>query len=115
MRILSKLLVLGAALAVSTSLAYADPIASPGSIGIAPFDDVPIIAWTANGVFYPGGGDAIVNEASGSLSSYLNDSADVFGFSFSSVSAATPMEIYTANAGPNTLEYLFDVRYRDAR
>ncbi|WP_158786302.1 PEP-CTERM sorting domain-containing protein [Granulicella sp. L46] len=105
MRIFSKLLVLGAALAVSTSMAYADPLLGVGAIGIAPFADSPNIAWTATGISYPGGGDGAVNEASGSLAGFLNDSADVFGFQYSWVSAATPIEMYTANAGANTLEY----------
>jgi hypothetical protein len=104
MKTITKVLALGAALAVSTSLAYADPVLGVGAIGIGPSSNEPNISWTAAGVSFTGG-DAIVNVASGSLASFLNDSADVSGFSFSEISAADPFEIYAVNGGSGTLEY----------
>jgi hypothetical protein len=105
MRIFSKLLVLGAALAVSTSLAYADTLGA-GAIGVGPAPNgQAIIHWNSTQLFYNPFGDAVVNVANGSLASYLGRNVGVNGFSFSSVSAATPIEVYFTSNGVNTLDY----------
>lgn len=97
MRIFSKLLVLGAALAVSTSLAYADPVLGTGAIGISPYNNVPTFAWTATGVTFSAD-NAVVSVASGSLLGFLGDAASLSSFNFSSVSLATPVELYMVDS-----------------
>jgi hypothetical protein len=105
MRTFTKLLALGAALAISTSLAYADTLGT-GAIGVGPAPDgQAIIHWTSTGLYYNPFGDAVVNEAQGSLASFLGENVGVNGFNFSSVSAATPVEVYFTNNGVDTLDY----------
>lgn len=105
MRIFSKLLILGTALAVSTSLAYADTLGA-GAIGVGPAPDgQAIIHWTSTGLFYDPFGDAVVNEADGSLASFLGVNVGVNGFNFASVSAATPILVYFTSEGGQTLDY----------
>jgi hypothetical protein len=105
MKILSKLLVLGAALAASTSCAYADTLGA-GAIGVGPAPNgQAIIHWTSTGIYYNPAGDAVVNEANGSLTSYLGAAVGVNGFQFSSVSSATPVEVYFTTNGTDTLDY----------
>jgi hypothetical protein len=105
MKILSKLFVLGAALAVSTSFAYADTLGA-GAIGVGPAPNgQAIIHWTSTGIYYNPFGNAVANVANGSLASYLGASVGVNGFLFSSVSAATPVEVYFTTNGTDTLEY----------
>jgi len=105
MKIFSKALIFGAALALSTSLAYADTLGA-GAIGVGPAPTgEAIIHWTSTGIYYNPFGNAIVNEANGSLASFLGEGVGVNGFTFASVSAATPVEVYFTSNGVNTLDY----------
>ncbi|MDQ2841971.1 MAG: PEP-CTERM sorting domain-containing protein [Acidobacteriota bacterium] len=105
MKTFSKLLVLGAALAVSTSMAFADTLGA-GAIGVGPApNNQAIIHWDSSHVYYNPFGNAVVNEANGSLASYLGSSVGVNGFAFASVSAATPVEVYFTGSGATALDY----------
>jgi hypothetical protein len=104
MKPFAKLLVLGAALAVSSSFAHADPL-GVGAIGVTTYTGGAQLHWTSTGINYAPFGDGLVNEASGSLAGYLGDQVGVNGFSFSSISSSSPLLVYWANAGANTLDY----------
>lgn len=105
MKTFSKLFLMGAVLALSASFARADTL-GVGAIGVGPTaNGQAVIHWDATHVYYNPFGDAIVNEAAGSLLSYLGHNVGVNGFAFSSVSAATPVEIYFTSNGVNTLDY----------
>ncbi len=105
MRIFSKLLVLGAALAVSTSMAYADTL-GPGAIAVGPTSDgQAVIHWTDSSIYYNPFGAAIVTNASGSLKSFQGKPVGVNGFSFSEVSATTPVGVFFTNNGTDELTY----------
>lgn len=105
MRIFTKLLVLCGAIAISTSFAYADTLGT-GAIGVGPAPDGQAqIHWTATGIYYQPFGNAVVNEAAGSLLSYLGDSVGVNGFNFGSVSASSPVLVYFTGSGATTLDY----------
>lgn len=105
MKIFSKLFVLGAAIALSTTLAHADTLGA-GAIGIGPAPNgQAIIHWNSAGLYYNPSGNAVVNVASGSLAGFLGDSVSVNGFNFASVSAATPVGIYSTYNGVDYLAY----------
>ena len=104
MKPFAKLLILGAALAVSTSLAYADPLGI-GAIGVTTYTGGAQMQWSSTGITYNPFGDGVVNEASGSLAGYLNDQVGLNGFTFSDVSPSSPVLVYWAIAGANTLDY----------
>lgn len=81
MRIFSKLFVLGAALAVSTSFAYADTM---GAVAISPTVGT-TVSYSTGGLDYSPQGsttNALITGANGSLSSFLGDSATLDGISF---------------------------------
>jgi hypothetical protein len=95
MKIFSKLFVLGAALAVSTSYAYADTL-GPGSVS---FEGVNIVSPTSIEFF----GTQTDPVASGSLGDFVNGSV-----SFQNLSSFTSLPssaFFTINNGTDTLEY----------
>ena len=98
MRKFSKLLVLGAALAVSTSLAYADTL-GVGSISLAGGN-----SYTSNSLTFA---NTITNEvvtSSGSLSNFTYP--DLVHFvNINSISAFTGATLFTVNNGIDTLTY----------
>jgi hypothetical protein len=94
MKTFSKLLVLGAALAVSTSMAYADTLGA-GAIGIdASHNDTP--TFTSTSLSFSNG-YATVSVARDSLLSYLGDDATIYGITYANVSSATPVELYSVS------------------
>jgi hypothetical protein len=102
MRTFSKLLVLGAALAVSTSLAYADSI---GAVSLSTDAGV-TVAYSATGVTYTGGtagANAFVQNANGGFSGFLGDSATLEDLSFLSNGSIALTgglaEVFTADGG----------------
>ena len=95
MRIFSKLLVLGAALTVSTSLAYAD---SMGAVSLSTNVGV-TVNYSDTGVNYTGGVlgiNANVQDATGTLSGYLGALATLDDLSFISNGTIGPTEIFSA-------------------
>jgi hypothetical protein len=94
MRIFSKLLVLGAALAVSTSLAYADTL-GPGSLSFGPAGYNSGVTYTANSVTF-WGSQNVVGTSTGSLDIFQGV---VSAFNIPSFSALTPgTEFFTTTA-----------------
>lgn len=94
MRIFSKLLVLGAALAISTSLAYADPL-GPGSISFGPAGSGSGVRYGANYVtFY--GSQEVEGTSTGSLSIFTGS---VSAFNLPSFTGLVPgTEFFTTTA-----------------
>lgn len=106
MRIFSKLLILGAALAVSTSMAYADTLGA-GTLQIASQGGGEALANYTNSMLTFTGGDAAVDMATGSLASFYNGKlpgtqVSVNGFTYNPL--AGPTLLYWVN-GPTTLDY----------
>lgn len=105
MKPFTKLLVLGAALAISTSLAFADPVLGTGAIGFTTYTGGAQINWNSTGISYTGG-DAFVNEVLGSLAGFGGNGVGVDGFNFSEPSSSSPTLAYWANPGAsNQLDY----------
>jgi hypothetical protein len=105
MRILSKLLVLGAALAVPTTMAYADTL-GPGTIQIAS-EPGEALANYSGGVLTFTGGDAAVDNATGSLAAFYTPSSpgtqvSINSFTYSPYSG--PTLVYWVN-GSTTLDF----------
>jgi hypothetical protein len=106
MKIFSKALIFGAALALSTSMAYADTL-GPGTIQIASEGGGEALANYNNGVLYFTGGDAAVDSATGSLAGFYNPNlpgtqVSVNAFTYDPYSG--PLEVFTVN-GPTYLSY----------
>ncbi|MGA8940529.1 MAG: PEP-CTERM sorting domain-containing protein [Acidobacteriaceae bacterium] len=102
MRKFSKLLVLGAALAVSTSLAYANTLGA-GSITFSSKVGTALATFNGTAITF-NGGDAQVDGSTGSLTGLLGDNVSVNGFTYNPL--ATPVEIYSVNDGHNaSLDY----------
>lgn len=94
MRIFSKLLVLGAALAVSTSLAYADPLGT-GTLSFGPDGYSSGVTYSANSVTFWGTQD-VQGTSTGSLSIFTGI---VSAFNISSFSTLAPgTEFFTTTA-----------------
>ena len=102
MRIFSKLLVLGAALAVSTSMAYADSLGA-GSITFSSTVGQALATFNGTTITF-NGGDAQVDGSTGSLTGLLGDYVGVNHFTYNPL--ATPVEIYSVIDGFNaSLDY----------
>jgi hypothetical protein len=102
MRIISKLLVLGAALTVSTSLAYADSL---GAVALSTNTGV-TVTYDNTGVNYTGGVlgiNANIEDATGTLAGYLGSSATLEDLTFLGGGAIQltggQAEIFTADGG----------------
>ncbi len=97
MRIFSKLLVLGAAMAVSTSLAYADAVSVSTTPGTT-------VLYNNTGVAYSGGLNAIIQGTTGpTFSGFLGDSATLENLAFLSNGTVElfggSTEVFTADSG----------------
>lgn len=106
MRTLTKLCVLAASIAVSTSMAYADTL-GPGTIQIASEGGGEALANYSNGSLSFTGGDAAVDSATGSLAAFYTPGfpgtqVSINGFTFSPYSG--PTLVYWVN-GSTTLYY----------
>jgi len=104
MRIIPKLLVLGAALAVSTSLAYADTI---GSVSLSTVGGVDVY-YDATGLTYtnpvPPGINAFIQNSSGTLATFLpNETATLEDLTFNGDNTVAltggQAEVFTADGG----------------
>jgi PEP-CTERM motif len=101
MRIFSKLLVLGAALVVSTSLAYADPL-GPGSLSFGPAGSGSGVRFTSNAVSF-WGSQEIVGTSTGSLSIFTGVVDAVNIPSFSALAPGTEFFSTTSTNGSHTV------------
>jgi hypothetical protein len=99
MRTFSKLFVLGASIALSTSLAYATTL-STGQVSFAGSD-----LYTANSVTFNNGPGDIVETSSGSLSAFLAGD-HVTMDSISSISGFTGGNLFSINNGVDTLTFV---------
>ncbi len=97
MRIFTKLFVLAASIAVSTSLAYADTLGA-GTISIGGAD-----TYTSNSLTFDGNGTVLV-KGTGSLSSFLAGES-VSLDSIHSVSGFHGGDLFSINNGTDTLTY----------
>jgi hypothetical protein len=101
MRIFSKLLVLGAALAVSTSMAYADPLGA-GSLSFGPAGAGSGVEYTTNSITFFGS-QTIEGVSTGSLSIFTG-SVSAFNIpSFSALAPGTEFFTTTATNGSGTV------------
>ncbi len=101
MRIFTKLLVLGAALAVSTSLAYADPLGE-GSLSFGPAGYGSGVKYTTNSISF-WGSQAVEGVSTGSLGIFTGV-VDAFNInSFSALTPGTEFFSTTATNGSGTV------------
>jgi hypothetical protein len=101
MRIFSKLLVLGAALVVSTSLAYADPL-GPGSLSFGPAGSGSGVTFSTNSVTF-WGTQEIVGTSTGSLSIFTGIVSAINIPSFSALAPGTEFFSTTSTDGTHTV------------
>jgi hypothetical protein len=101
MRIFSKLLVLGAALAVSTSMAYASPL-GPGTLSFGPAGYGSGVEYTSNAISFWGSQD-VQGTSTGSLSIFTGV-VSAFGIpSFSGLAPGTEFFTTTSTDGSDTV------------
>jgi hypothetical protein len=103
MRIFSKLLVLGAALAVSTSMAYATPL-GPGTLSFGPDGYGSGVEYNSNAISFWGSQD-VQGTSTGSLSIFTGI---VYAVNIPSFSALTPGTLFFSTIATNGSHTVLD-------